>query len=52
MPERLRKYAAAIPAGPPPMTAAFPLFVIGEAVILSMSASYPFSAAISFIPRM
>ena len=33
MPARRRKYAAAIPDGPPPITAAFPLFVTGGAAI-------------------
>ena len=52
MPARRRKYAAAIPAGPPPITAALPLFVTAGAVRVSVRASYPFSAAISFMPRI
>ena len=52
IPALLKKYAAAIPAGPPPMTAALPALVTAGADSFSIYASYPFSAAISFMLRI
>ena len=52
IPARLKKYAADIPAGPPPITAAFPSYFISGTFCSASHFSYPFSAAISFIFRM